>query len=65
MLRFSMTVPIEADSVCSIGALPTTLTVSDSCPTSSVIAIRFMLPTCTPMSVRSTVRNPSSSAFSV
>ena len=63
MLRFSMTVPIEAVSVWMSGASPTTCTVSFSAPISRVSGTRIALPTCTSRFARSIARNPESSAF--
>ena len=50
----------------SLKTIPTLIsTTSVSCPTSRVIAMRLALPTCTWMSLRSSVRNPVSVARSV
>src|SRR5262245_49580811 len=58
-----MTVPTEAVSVCKTGAPPETSTMLLTSPISSVTSMRFELPTCTSRLLRSTARNPESSAF--
>ena len=64
MLRFSMTVPIEAFSVCITGVSATTDTTSVNAPMAIVNGKRFELPTCTLMPVCWAVEKPSSSTFS-
>ena len=56
MLRFSMTVPIDAFCVWMTGVSATTGTTSVSWPISSVNGKRFALPTCTWMFDRSSCR---------
>ena len=65
MLRFSMTVPIDAFSVWITGVSATTETTSLSWPISSVNGNRYALPTCTWMPERSIDWKPSSSPFNV
>ena len=63
MLRFSMTVPIDAFCVWMTGVSATTDTTSVNWPMASVNGKRFALPTCTLMFVCSAVEKPSSSTF--
>ncbi len=65
MLRFSMTVPIEALLLWMSGAPPRISTTSARSPISSVIGMRFELPTCTSMFFRSRIRKPAICARSV
>ena len=65
MLRFSMTVPIEALLLWMSGAPPRISTVSVRSPSSSVIGMRLELPTWTSISLRSIARKPEIWAFSM
>src|SRR5436309_8418401 len=65
MRRFSITVPTDVVSVCRTGAPPVTSRTFETSPTASAKSIRFELPTCTSTLLRSIVRKPVNSAFTL